>query len=417
MLTLTLLLACQQNFGDGKTRQGGAEEEPEDNFGGRMAVRITSPAAGDTVTAPFTLEWEAGEDIAQLEVYLDSHPALGPFDATTSGSVEIEAEEGRYPIELYGIDADGTYVTSHEVWVRVSAEDASWVTITSPTDGDEVHNPVTFAVSASADVDEVELLADGWSIGTLAPGATLTYEFSGTGYAREVQAVAHADEEVVATDTIEITVEPEETANSSSFNEVVLDILESYPRDGSHDYYWPDDEDWYGTTRDIYYLDELVAEGDSQGRCYCVGLTWEVYLRAFDEVDRETGGDGSLNGLSVDDLSDFRVDWFVRDLWGDGVGVAMDNYGLGDEITDVADLEPGDFVQFWRFSGSGHSVIFIDHIVEDGEIVGIEYWSTQSSTDGIDYNAEYFGASGSRIDPNYFYAARARMPEDWEAWR
>ena len=85
MLTLALLLACQQNLTDGKTRHGGAEDEPEDNFGGRMAVRITSPAAGDTITAPFTLEWEAGEDIAQLAVYLDSHPALGPFDATTSG--------------------------------------------------------------------------------------------------------------------------------------------------------------------------------------------------------------------------------------------------------------------------------------------------------------------------------------------
>lgn len=417
MILLSLLIACQSSLTDGKTRDGDPDE-PEDNFGGRTSVRIVSPSAGDTVGTPFVLEWEAGEDIASLEVLVDSALVLEPFDATTSGSVEIDAEEGHYPIQIIALDEDGTQLSDHKIWLRVSVADEPWVTITSPTDGDEVNNPVTFAVNASDDIDEIELMADGWSIGTVAPGGTLTYEFSGTGYAREIQALASADSEVVATDSVTITVEPEQNAGSSSFNEVVLDILAEYARDGSHDYYWPEDSGWYGTTQDVYYLGELVAEGDPEGRCYCVGLTWEVYLRAFDEVDRETGGDGSLNGLSVEDLSDFRVDWFVRDLWGDGVGIAMDNYGLGDEITDVADLEPGDFVQFWRFSGSGHSVIFIDWALDDdGEITGIEYWSTQSSTDGIEYNTEYFGASGSRIDPNYFYAARGRMPEDWDAWR
>jgi hypothetical protein len=75
-------------------------------------------------------------------------------------------------------------------------------------------------------------------------------------------------------------------------------------------------------------------------------------------------------------------------------------------------------LQFWRHSGSGHNNIFIDWETDgDGTIIGVTYWSTQGSTDGVDYNTEYFGTSGSRIDPNSFFAGRARMPVDWEPWR
>jgi hypothetical protein len=52
-----------------------------------------------------------------------------------------------------------------------------------------------------------------------------------------------------------------------------------------------------------------------------------------------------------------------------------------------------------------------------GNIDGFRYWSTQSSTDGIGENEEYFGASGSSVDATYFFAARPAPPEDWTPYR
>ena len=194
--------------------------------------------------------------------------------------------------------------------------------------------------------------------------------------------------------------------------------LETYPTDGSYAFWWPEDTDWYGTTQDIYYLDELVAYGDPEHRSYCVGLTFEVLMLSFLALDEASGGDGSLNGITVDDLTDFRIDWFVRDLWGDGPGPALEGYGLGERVTDPADVRPGDFIQFWRHSGSGHNAIFVDWERDpaDDAIIGVRYWSTQGSTGGIGYNEEFFGSTGSRIHPSYFYAARMAMPEDWIPW-
>lgn len=411
-------LACAE---DPKTRRGAADQSPPgEDFLKDTDVRLRSPSRGETLDAEVTASWEAGADVAQVALAVDGETVWGPQDAAAGeGELSLSLETGRRTLTLLGLDEAGETLSSYEIFVRVTAEGETWVSFVSPADGATLPNPVTFVVDASEDVASIVLSADGWDLGEVAPGEPLTYTFTGTGYERELLASGlDAGGEVVATDAIALTVEEGSSPERSSFNELVVAILETYPRDGTHGYYWPSDGDWYGTTRDVWYLDELVAEGDPYGRAYCVGLTWEVFMRAFDEADRMTGGDGSLNGMDVDDLTDFRVDWFVRDLWGDGAGVALEDYGLGDAVTDPADLEPGDFLQFWRYSGSGHSVIFIDwELDDDGDIVGIQYWSTQSSTDGIDYNSEYFGSGGSSIDPSYFYAARARMPEDWSGWR
>lgn len=418
LASFSLLVACSGDDKGGNTVRGPAEEAPGEDFLKSTDVRLTSPTRGAAITPSTTVSWESGADVASVALEVDDTIVWGPEATSGEGSTEIELEGGRRSLTLYGYDEDGFQLSRYTIAVRVSDEGETWVSIVSPSDGATVSNPVTFVVEASDDVEAVRLEADGWELGTVAPGELLTYEFSGTGYEREVSALGLVGEGVVADDAIALTVDPGTTPEASNFNDLVLNLLEGYPTDGTHDYYWPTGGDWYGVTQDITYLGEVVAEGDPAGRCYCVGLTWEVYMRAFEEADAMTGGDGSLNGLDVDDLTDFRIDWFVRDLWGDGEGVALENYGLGDRVTRWADLQPGDFIQFWRYSGSGHSVIFLDWETDsDGDITGIYYWSTQSSTDGIHTNSEYFGSGGSSIDPSYFYAARGRMPEDWEAWR
>lgn len=413
LLLLLPLAACQAGEG---TRQA----PPGEDFRKDTDVLITNLSNGETTSSPLVVQYEAGADVhaVQLDNQYGTLVASTVVGADGTGELIVELADDRYELTLVGLDDDGGELSRYTITVRVSTEDeASWVTITSPSDGQTVSNPVSFAVSSSADIDEIELFADDWSLGTVQPGGILTYEFSGTGYEREIVAQAFDDGTVVAEDGISITVQAGTEPVDSSFNQRVLEVALSYPTDGSYGYYWPSSGDWAGTTRDIWYRDVLVAEGDAQHRSYCSGITWETFMRAWTELDAETGGDGTINGMTVDDLYDFRTDWYVRELWGDGVGLAVENYGIGERVTDFADVQPGDYVQIWRHSGSGHTFVFIDWELDgDGDIIGVTYWSTQSSTDGIGYNTEYFGSSGSTIDPAYFFAARVYEPVDWLPW-
>ena len=390
------------------------KEASPDGFRRHDAVRVLAPDNGETVESPFTLFYEAGADVAAVHLDADGAPVVA--SSPVEGELVVTLEPGSWRLSLVGEDTDGGTLSHHDLTVRISEPEASWVTLTSPADGAVVPNPVRFQVEASSDIDRVDVLADGFLLGSTTSGGAVTWEFSGTGYARDIEAQAWSGDQMLATDTLSVTVEAGTEPELSDFNALVLDLLEGYPTDGTNGYYWPEGDDWHGTTRDIWYLDTLVAEGDPEGRCYCVGLTWEVFMRAFDEADRATGGDGTLNGLTVDDLDSFRVDWFVRELYGAGPADGLELYGLGEAVS-WADAQPGDFIQWWRHSGSGHNAIFIDWEYDDsGAIDGFTYWSTQSSTDGIDYNSEYFGSTGSSVDAAYFFPARPTMPADWIPW-
>jgi hypothetical protein len=233
---------------------------------------------------------------------------------------------------------------------------------------------------------------------------------------RQIEALGYdAEGGLVATDLIEITAEEPSTAPDSAFNAVVLrhidEIMEGVEAGEYGGYYWPDTGSWGGNPDDIDYLGDLFAPGDSARRSYCVGITLQVFMQSWQELE---GEEADLNGIPFEELYEFRTDWYVRELYGSGVVEALENYGVGDRVSRLEDIQPGDFLQFWRHSGSGHNNIFIDWEREDGEIIGLTYWSTQGSTDGPGYHSEYFGSSGSSIDPAFFFAGRVREPADWE---
>ncbi|MHC4607570.1 MAG: hypothetical protein ACYTAF_11685 [Planctomycetota bacterium] len=184
-------------------------------------------------------------------------------------------------------------------------------------------------------------------------------------------------------------------------NALVLDVLREYPADGSYGYFWPKEGAWEGTTKDVVYGGRKLATGDPQRRSYCCGLMFEVYVEA---LVRAHGGPAP--GVTADDLHELRLRMF-----GDSkqkperrrlVQFALESTGLGRAV-DPTDARPGDFVQFWRSNGTGHSAVFLGW-TDDG---GIRYWSTQESTGGIAEKTEepapdeiYFGRAMRMRSPS-----------------
>ena len=91
---------------------------------------------------------------------------------------------------------------------------------------------------------------------------------------------------------------------------------------------------------------------------------------------------------------------------------AIEKYGLGYKITNLEDLQPGDFIDLSRENNTGHTAVFQNWIRKDGKIIGLKYWSSQGSTNGIKYKEEYFnikdknGKKYGNIIIDNFYMAR-----------
>ena len=390
----------------------------DDDFRWDHSVRVTQPANGATVSETFAIEWETGDDVSTVQLQVSGAPHGDPIRTGTRnrGVFRLTLDEGRHRLNVEGLDDAGQVVSAHDLTVRVAATETPWVTIVSPRDRSLAFNPVTFTVGATEQADQIVIEADGWTIGEVGPSGTLTHTFNGTGFPRVITTTAFRDGEALATDSISLTVTDAQSPETSSYNDVVLDRIATYPTDGSYGYYWPRGGGWAGTTQDIWYLDTRVATGDPYQRSYCVGLTWEVFMRAFETLQSRGEVPDTLAGLDVSELLDFRMDWYVRDLFGSGVVEAVERAGIGARVANLDEVEPGDFVQFWRNSGSGHSVIFDAWELDDaGTIAGIRYWSTQGSTDGIGYRVENFGPESHQLDPASFYVARVFAPSEWPA--
>ncbi|MDK2971562.1 MAG: hypothetical protein PWP23_1317 [Candidatus Sumerlaeota bacterium] len=209
--------------------------------------------------------------------------------------------------------------------------------------------------------------------------------------------------------------EAEAAPELPEFNKMVLDIIATYPTDGTHDYWWPKSGGggFDGCSMDMYLLGEKVMDGEPQKRTFCCGLTLEVFLRAYNAwLEAHPGVDPPVKPA---DWSDFQRTWFVLELNGPGPSAALVKYGIGEEVLP-ADVLPGDFVQIWRTKNakgrvSGHSVIFLEWVrnAEDA-IIGFRYWSTQTSTKGVNERVEYFGPLGG-MSTEYTFFGRVKMPE------
>lgn len=199
-------------------------------------------------------------------------------------------------------------------------------------------------------------------------------------------------------------------------NAHVLAVIKTYPTDGSHGYWWPKGSSWAGTTRDLAYQGATIAHGDGQGRCYCCGLTFEVFFRAWERWCESKRQPFRIGDLDVSGVKRLRRLWYGSDSSVGEENVrrtlqhALVSLGLG-EVVPHDRARRGDFVQLWRSSGSGHSVVFLRWLRNSRrQIVGIRYWSSQPSTDGIGTREESLEGHGGGVLLDQTWVARPGRP-------
>ena len=158
-----------------------------------------------------------------------------------------------------------------------------------------------------------------------------------------------------------------------------------------------------GTPEEIRFKDARILAKGTDGT-YCCGFTFNVVMKAAGEA-------GLLKDKTVEQVKRFQKEWYGAvtepDTREKQCAVALGNLGIGKQVTPE-EAQSGDFLQFWR-TKSGHSVVFLKWVEQDGKRVGFTYRSSQGSTDGVGDKTEYFKDSRiekGEVDPQRMYFGR-----------
>ena len=200
------------------------------------------------------------------------------------------------------------------------------------------------------------------------------------------------------------------------FSALVLECLRAYPTDGRHGYLWPRKKEdrvagWAGNTGEMRYRGVRIARAHPKGCCYCCGLTFELFFRAWRAWCRQERKPFRILDLDPEGLRHLRRHWFGANGDLTCAAGAITAAGLGFPVK-MEKAKPGDFIQFWRHTGSGHSVVFCGWVRDGrGGITGLRYWSTQKATGGIGRRTERIGEPRG-IDRERIHIARVgrRVP-------
>lgn len=166
------------------------------------------------------------------------------------------------------------------------------------------------------------------------------------------------------------------------------------------------DTKWTGTgvPEEVMHRGDRVLAKSASGT-YCCGFTFAVAMRVL-------AAGSALDGKSVADVRAFQKAWYgaTKETAERQCAQAVEGLGVGREVP-LDEARAGDFAQLWRVSKqpSGHSVLFLAWIELEGRRVGFNYLSSQGSTNGIGYSAEYFADAElgkGRVDRTRLYFAR-----------
>jgi len=239
-----------------------------------------------------------------------------------------------------------------------------------------------------------------------------------------------------------VQIRPDEVDPDNYFNETILQAI-----DEVYAYYGLLGYDINSVfTHDIAYGDYGLIERTNGTRTMCVAGMLEVLLTAMEIYEADTGDSTIWDFLperSWERLGerDFKAHvWVNHELEAWGTADALRHFGMGETIP-FKNLLPGSFVNFSRTSGTGHAVIFIAYIDEDGQefevwnedVVGFLYFSAQGGysvgNGGFDYRYGVFSEFGALVmpynrdiniiyredDQNYFNTGMIFHPDLWWA--
>ncbi|MEM8781826.1 MAG: hypothetical protein AAGE65_03130 [Planctomycetota bacterium] len=193
---------------------------------------------------------------------------------------------------------------------------------------------------------------------------------------------------------------------TESTSAVVLEVIGEMPVGGGYE--WKST----GVPHPVMHEGRVVLAQTKANGTYCSGVTFAAVVETATRA-------GLLDGVAFERVKQFQRDWYGThdDAAETQCVYAMNQLGIGRAVRP-RDARPGDFVQFWRRGGSGHSVVFIDWVLDadSGEPVGLIYWSSQTATAGIGTHVEYFagqvGPDGreGRVLPERLYLGRLDTP-------
>ena len=179
----------------------------------------------------------------------------------------------------------------------------------------------------------------------------------------------------------------------------VVAVSRSFADGGGYNVKWGGS----GTPEEIRFKDARILAKGTDGT-YCCGFTFAVVMKA-------AGDAGLLKDKTVEQIKRFQKEWYGAvtepDVREKQCSVALGNLGIGKTVS-ADEAQAGDFLQFWR-TKSGHSVVFLKWVEQDGKRVGFTYRSSQGSTDGVGDKTEYFKDSGiekGEVDPQRMYFGR-----------
>ncbi len=169
-----------------------------------------------------------------------------------------------------------------------------------------------------------------------------------------VASAAKAAPNVLPTPT---PVDPPRVETRAPIPSAVLKIADSFPNGGGFNW-----DRGTGTPEEIRFGGQRILTKSKRGT-YCCGFTFAVVMRAAAEG-------GLLKGKSVTQIKKFQQHWYAAtpEAREKQQIFAMEWLGIGKQVPFM-DAEPGDFVRLWH-GGSGHSVIFVRWVAEDGRKVG-----------------------------------------------
>jgi hypothetical protein len=232
----------------------------------------------------------------------------------------------------------------------------------------------------------------------------------------------------VTSNAVTLKAEVQAAALKSELNNYVLKVIPLYDG-GKYPYLLNNDyANYNGVTENIIYQGSLIAKANPDGSksSHCVGLTYEVFFKAMKERNKEAGiSSDNFNNMTIDNMKDFLLTWYVAQgnskLEGNQLAGAIVKFGLGIQITSLENAKAGDFIDFSR-TKSGHTAVFINWLRDEKyNIVGLKYWSTQDSTNGIGYREEYFSdnlqvAFKGTVNRNQLYIGRVGPIASYKAF-